>query len=224
VSRLVGDGRRAAFFDLDDTLTTRNTGELIVGYLHRTGRLSRREVLRFAWLDLQFRWGLRSFEGVAGQVAESNRGDSVEELDELMREWFEAEGRRYINRQAVEWLEAHRARGDLVAINTSGSRFNTLPIARHLGVEHILCTELEVVEGRFTGRIVPPVCFGKGKLLKAEEFCRGHGVSLAESSFYTDSHHDLPLLLAVGRPIVVNPSPRLYLEALRRGWEVRRAR
>jgi putative phosphoserine phosphatase/1-acylglycerol-3-phosphate O-acyltransferase len=88
----------------------------------------------------------------------------------------------------------------------------------------VICTRLEVADGRFTGRIVEPICHGRGKLYWARRFCTEKGIDLAGSYFYTDSIRDLPTLEAVGHPRPVNPDRQLLREARQRGWPVQRFR
>src|SRR5215475_6350161 len=90
--------------------------------------------------------------------------------------------------------------------------------------EAALVTQLVVREGRFTGEVIEPVCYGRGKVYWAERFAAEHGVELPRSYFYTDSITDLPVLDRVGHPRVVNPDPRLRRLAQRRGWQVLRPR
>ena len=76
-------------------------------------------------------------------------------------------------------------------------------------------------DGRFTGRVIEPVCFEAGKIHWLEQLVATQRIDLARSWFYTDSITDLPLLELVGHPVVTNPDPRLYREASRRRWPVR---
>jgi phosphoserine phosphatase len=95
------------------------------------------------------------------------------------------------------------------------------PLAKSLDVAHVLCTELESVDGVLTGRCIEPVCLEEGKVHWLEGFIEEHDIDLARSWFYTDSITDLPVLELVGHPIAINPDPRLYHTAVRRGWPVR---
>lgn len=93
-------------------------------------------------------------------------------------------------------------------------------IAADLPFDDFGCNRFEVVDGQFTGAILPPMCFGPGKTAHARRLAQEAGLDLAEAAFYTDSYSDLPALLAVGQPIVVHPDPRLLREARKRSWEV----
>ena len=103
----------------------------------------------------------------------------------------------------------------------AAARFLAEPLARHLGVKHLVYTRLEVEDGRFTGRVIEPICFGEGKVYWLQQFIEDEGIELSKSYFYTDSITDMPLLDLVGHPMVVNPDPILYRMAVRRHWSVR---
>lgn len=120
-------------------------------------------------------------------------------------------------------VERHRAAGDLCAVVTATNRFVTAPIAREFGVAHLVATEPECVDGRFTGRVAGTPCFREGKIGCVEQWLAGLGHSLGSisaSHFYSDSMNDLPLLERVSHPVVVDPDESLAIEAARRGWPV----
>ncbi|MGH8851417.1 MAG: HAD family hydrolase [Casimicrobiaceae bacterium] len=115
------------------------------------------------------------------------------------------------------------AAGDLVAVVTATNSFITRPIAALYGIAHLVATEPEIVAGRFTGRAVGEPCFRAGKLACLDAWLDAQGRSLrdfAQSWFYSDSHNDLPLLLAVSHPVAIDPDPLLAAEAAARGWPV----
>ncbi len=108
----------------------------------------------------------------------------------------------------------------MVAILSSSTPYVTEPVARHLGIEHVLCTRPSIRDGKFDGTHVRPACFGEGKVHWAELFAREREVDLAQSFFYTDSYSDLPMLERVGLARVVNPDTRLRRHAQRVGWSM----
>jgi HAD superfamily hydrolase (TIGR01490 family) len=127
-----------------------------------------------------------------------------------------------VSAQARALVRRHLERGDLCAIITATNSFVTAPIAGEFGVEHLVATEPESRDGRFTGRVDGTPCFREGKVRRLDEWLAGQGRRLddfAESSFYSDSHNDLPLLERVSRPVAVDPDEALEREAARRGWE-----
>jgi len=120
-------------------------------------------------------------------------------------------------------VREHLATGDLCAVVTATNSFVTAPIVRELGLAHLIATEPETANGRFTGRVAGTPCFREGKILRVDAWLAGTGRRLEdyrESHFYSDSHNDLPLLERVRRPVAVDPDPRPAAEAARRGWPI----
>ncbi|HOB61855.1 MAG TPA: HAD family hydrolase [Candidatus Competibacteraceae bacterium] len=122
--------------------------------------------------------------------------------------------------KAVALLERHRTAGDTLLIITATNRFITAPIAERLGVAHLLATEVEFVDGRYTGRPLGIPCFQQGKVERLNAWLAETGHDLADSWFYSDSHNDLPLLGQVTHPVVVDPDPILHEQAQARGWPI----
>jgi HAD superfamily hydrolase (TIGR01490 family) len=120
-------------------------------------------------------------------------------------------------------VDERLAAGDLIAIVTATNSFITRPIADLYGVKHLVATEPELVAGRFTGRPSGEPCFQAGKLACLEAWLAGLNRKLSdfgESWFYSDSHNDLPLMLAVTNPVAIDPDAMLAAEALSRGWPI----
>ncbi|HEV7165230.1 MAG TPA: HAD family hydrolase [Gammaproteobacteria bacterium] len=103
-------------------------------------------------------------------------------------------------------------------IITATNSFITAPIAAELGVPHLIATEPEQVEGRFTGRVAGVPCFREGKVAKLEEWLERNQLATGETWFYSDSHNDLPLLERVTHPTAVNPDEVLARVARERNW------
>ncbi len=120
-------------------------------------------------------------------------------------------------------VRRHLHAGDLCAIVTATNSFVTAPIAREFGIAHLIATEPESRDGLFTGRLAGIACFREGKIRRVEEWLAAQGHALRDfaiSTFYSDSHNDLPLLERVSRPVAVDPDAQLAGEAARRGWAV----
>ena len=116
-------------------------------------------------------------------------------------------------------LERHRAAGDTLLITTATQRFITEPIAALLGIEHLLATEPEILDGRLTGRLLR-ANFQAGKVDSLKEWIASQSVPVTYVAAYSDSRNDLPLLASADEAIAVDPDPALREEALRRGWPV----
>ena len=118
-------------------------------------------------------------------------------------------------------LERHRQQGHAIVIATGSTVYAAKPVARGLGIDHVLATELEVEDGAFTGK-PRALCFGHYKVKLAEQWAASHGIDLAQSYFYSDSFNDLPLLERVGHAVAINPDARLSRLAKQRRWPMMR--
>jgi HAD superfamily hydrolase (TIGR01490 family) len=215
---------RLALFDLDNTLLTGDSDYEWGQFLVDRGVLERAvyEAQNRQYYDQYVRGTLDIHEylGFALRpLAEHSPADLERWHAEFMRERI----RPMITAAARELVRRHTGVGDLCAIITATNSFVTAPIARELGVAHLIATEPESRDGRFTGRVAGTPCFREGKLRRLDEWLASQGRRLdqfAVSAFYSDSHNDLPLLERVTRPVAVDPDEPLAAEAARRGWAV----
>ncbi len=213
-------GRAAAFFDVDGTLLTVQSGSLYLAYLRRNGLMDLSSQLRIYWSFLTYRLGMLNLRRLAEVSSRWLAGRLEEEVAAHCRDWYESEVSGYFCEAILSKVNEHREQGHVVALLTGGTRYLNDWIAADLGIEHILASRLEVKEGRFTGNPIGPLCYGRGKVAHAEEFAAAEGIDLGASWFYSDSIADLPMLERVGTPVAVNPDPRLRVEARRRGWPI----
>jgi HAD superfamily hydrolase (TIGR01490 family) len=120
-------------------------------------------------------------------------------------------------------LRRHREAGDTLVLTTATNRVITELVARDLGVDHHLATEVEVIDGLYTGRTHGVLNMRIGKVDRLRAWLAEQGLdesALKHATFYSDSINDLPLLSAVGHPVVVDPDERLRSAALRNRWKV----
>jgi len=122
--------------------------------------------------------------------------------------------------KAETLLKAHKKNGDTLIIITSTNRFVVEPICNKLGVEHLIATELEQQNNQFTGRVSGIPSFKEGKVTRLNQWLEEAGLNLEDSSFYSDSINDLPLLEIVDHPVAVDPCPQLKEVARHRNWEI----
>jgi len=211
-----------AFFDVDRTILA---GFSAISFFRErlvSGRMSPRELGESFLGSLSFALGRTGFSGLMTAATAAYRGTAESVLIDLGEEVFEKHLAAEIYPESRALVRAHQDRGHTVALVSSATRYQVAPLARDLGVEHVLCTELEVEDGVFTGRVEHPTCFGEGKLMAAQRLAESHDVDLDQSYFYSDSKDDLPLLDAVGRPRPLNPDRGLAQVAKERAWPVRR--
>jgi putative phosphoserine phosphatase/1-acylglycerol-3-phosphate O-acyltransferase len=211
-----------AFFDLDQTLLAGFSATAFFRERLLSGRMSPRELGESLLGALSFTLGRTGFSGFVAATTAAYRGLAESVLEEIGEEVFEKHLATEIYPESRALVRAHREMGHTLAIVSSATRYQVEPMARELGIGHVMCTELEVEDGVFTGRVVHPTCYGEGKAHAAIGLAARTDLDLRQSWFYTDSHEDLPLLEIVGRPRPLNPNGRLAQIAKERQWPVRR--
>jgi len=211
-----------AFFDLDHTILAGFSATSFMRERLLSGRMSPNEMVGTFYGALSFGLGRTGFSALMTGMSASYRGLAESVLEEVGEEVFEKHLARQIYPESRALVEAHQDAGHTVAIISSATKYQVLPFARELGIDHAMYTELEVEDGVFTGELAGPTCYGEGKAEAAREIAQAEGVDLEQSYFYTDSHEDLPLLEAVGRPRPLNPNRQLAQIAKERSWPVRR--
>jgi putative phosphoserine phosphatase / 1-acylglycerol-3-phosphate O-acyltransferase len=212
-----------AFFDLDGTLVAGYTAAAQTRDRVRRRDLRVIEFLTIAQLAVQFRLGRRTFETLIEGSARTVRGRPAREVDEMGDRIFQQSVADLIYPEMRELVRAHQRRGHTVVLSSSALTNQVAPVARFLGIEHIVCNRLVADErGMLTGEIEQPVVWGPTKASGVQQFAADHGVDLGESYFYADGDEDLSLMRLVGRPRPVNPGPGLAKVAIRSDWPIMR--
>lgn len=207
------------FVDLDRTLIPFNSAFLHARDEWRARRLPTARFVESAiWLGL-YRLSLMDMESAFARAAAYHRGALEADLRDATATWFDRRIRHAILPLAKETIARHREAGHTLVLHTSTSPWLAENAARAWGLDDWISNRFPTdTEGRLTGAIARPICYGHGKLTLARAWAERCGADLADAWFYTDSASDAPLLDAVGNPRVVRPDLRLSRLAARAGW------
>jgi putative phosphoserine phosphatase/1-acylglycerol-3-phosphate O-acyltransferase len=212
--------KTAAVFDFDGTLIDGYSARALYRHRLRNFEVGPGEVARTARLmrgpTLSEEQFVELVEGALGGWA----GRTREDVLELGERLFAGEVAGDLLHDAWWLVKAHQRAGHTVVIATSATELQIAPLARELGVQHVLCTRLETEGGLLTGRVAGRPPWGAGKIAAVREFLAEHDVELADTHAYANGDEDVPLLEAVGHPHPVNPQPELAAVAAERGWPV----
>ena len=218
---------KLALFDLDNTLLNGDSDYCWAQYLIERGILERGEYEKKndGFYD-HYKQGTLDIHNYLDFQLAPIAGRPREVIDEWHREFMETKIRPIIHARTPALIASHA--GALKAIITATNRFITGPIARELGVEHLIACEVEEMpDGRLTGRPVGTPSFREGKITRLHEWLARLGRrfdEFEETWFYSDSLNDLPLLEMVSMPVAVDPDPTLERHARERGWPILRLR
>ncbi len=219
----------AAFFDFDGTLYTGHIWQDLVRH-HRLTRRHRHWVVAYvAWNMARFplyRLGLLSqvaFYRTWGEtMAWLLRGWTVDESQTLFDHLTDGQIMPNLRSDVMRYLREHQAQGHLVALVSGAFAPLLKSVARRLDIPHAIGTPLAVRDGRYSGRIVRPLCQGAGKPSRVKAYLAQEGLVIdwAASYAYADGATDLPLLSQVGHPVAIYPDETLLAQAQMHGWPI----
>lgn len=210
-----------AIFDLDNTLIAGDSDHSWGEYLVQRGLVDShkyRQINDGFYQDyLRGQLDIHAYQRfVLNQVAKFSPQQRQQLLDDFMRDciaplWLP---------KAQALLTKHREQGHFLLIITATNAFITQPIAQALGVDQLIATEPELIDGQYTGEIIDPPCYQEGKVARWQAFMQSRNNPDEPCYFYSDSINDLPLLQAVSHPVAVDPCERLRAEAEARHWPI----
>ena len=212
--------RVGAIFDFDGTIIEGYSARALYARRLRDFEVGPDELLQIALATTRGPLDEDGFSALLETGIRGWTGRTEDELVALGEELFAEEIAGALFHGAWQLVRAHLNQGHTVVIATSATRLQVQPMARELGVEHVLCTELEQEDGVLTGRVAGRAPWGDGKQAAVAAFAAEHGVDLAASHAYANGDEDVPLLTSVSYPHAVNPEPGLAAEAGRCGWPV----
>lgn len=210
-----------ALFDLDNTLLAGDSDFLWGQFLTEQGIVDaavyERENLRFYEEYKQGTLDIHEFQAFSQQPLVQNDTARMKALREI---FVEQKIRPIMCAASFELIARHRSLGDTLAVITATNSFVTGPIVSAFGIDNLLATEPEVINGKYTGKIAGTPCFQGGKVIRLKEWMLAHKLDMHDSWFYSDSHNDLPLLLEVDHPVAVDADEKLLAYAKAAGWKI----
>ena len=214
------DGVEAAFFDLDKTIVARSSPLALGRSFFKEGLITRSALLKSAYAQLMFQLmgaDEGKMERMRREAAKLTEGWEVEKVKRVVTEVLEEVISPLIYAEALELIHDHRAAGRLVCIVSSSPEEIVEPMAKMLQADLWIASQPRVVKGRYTGEL-DFYAYGERKAEAMQALADVEGVDLQRSFAYSDSSTDLPMLEAVGSPVVVNPDKELRRIADARGW------
>jgi len=210
-----------ALFDLDNTLIAGDSDYLWGCFLVEQGivdsELYERENRRF--YD-QYRVGELDIHEFLDFQLRPLSEHPVDTLQQWRRQYIEEKITPILLPRAQALIDRHRQQGDTLVVITATNRFITGPIVALYDIPHLLATEAEILDDRYTGKVSGIPCFQDGKVSRLSDWLEENRHSLDGSWFYSDSHNDLPLLNRVTHPVAVDPDEILEEHARTNDWPI----
>jgi HAD superfamily hydrolase (TIGR01490 family) len=214
-------GGHLILFDLDHTLLAGDSDVLWCAFLIAEGILDAGFAQRNAEIEAQYKAGTVDPVVFADFYVSTLAGKTPQQWEPLRQKFLSQEIVPRIPAAARELVERHHNAGDVVVMTTATNRFITELTAAFFGIDHLLATEPELINGRFSGATTGVLNMRAGKVARLHDWLQARGNTLSQfvSTGYSDSINDLPLLEAVNRAVVVNADPKLAPIAAGRGWD-----
>jgi putative phosphoserine phosphatase/1-acylglycerol-3-phosphate O-acyltransferase len=209
-----------AFFDLDKTITGSVSGKELAWEAFKRGFMNPLGLVRAIYLSMLFRLKLRDPYKIIEAMTGWTAGMAEKDMIQLSSEVLHSVLMPSVYEEARKEIEMHKTNGARVVILSSSITTICMEMANNLGIDDVLCTELEVENGYLTGRPSGRICYGAEKLTRFKDYCEKNNAIVSETWYYGDSVSDLPVLCLTGKPVCVNPDKELVKEALKRGWKI----
>lgn len=209
-----------AIFDLDETLIAGDSATLWLQWLVAEGHAPAELLAQEASLMQRYRLGELRMEDYLALTLQPLVGKTAAEVERWVERFMVERIEPIVYSEGMERLAKYRAQGWTLLLISATSEHLVLPIARLMGIPHAMGIQLELEDGRYTGRPHGVLTYQAGKVRRLEQWLSSRGHSLDVSHGYSDSVNDLPLLLTVGQAHVINPCQRLRAEAENRQWPI----
>jgi len=210
-----------ALFDLDNTLLSGDSDYLWGQFLVEKNLVDRdhydRQNKRFYELYNQGKLNIYEFAEFAFKPLVEN---TIEALEQLHQQFMKQKILPIITEKARDLVTKHKTDGDTLVVITATNSFITGPIAKELGIENLIATEAELMDGKYTGKIAGTPCFQDGKVTRLKQWILENEVASENCIFYSDSINDLPLLELVKKPVAVDPDEKLKAIATEKNWPI----
>lgn len=208
-----------ALFDLDSTLLEGDCELIWCDYLLKCGIVEKpfiRQVKRYC---VEYEMGVLDYVAFEHYILSPVAEMSPARVQEILKEYLE-QIRTLLRPRMLGVLQEHRARGHIQVLATASNSFVARPIAALLEIEHVVCTECELVNGVPNGKVIGKPAFRTGKVERVREWVEVNAASLNGSWGYSDSHNDIPILSMVEHAVAVSPDAKLRHAALQHGWDI----
>jgi HAD superfamily hydrolase (TIGR01490 family) len=212
--------KNIVFFDLDRTIINAISGNALVRIAYKKGIMTNCDLARAFYLSVVYKLNLRDPQLIIDEMVSWAKGMQVETMNDLCTEVLREVLVPSVYKEAVAEIKIRKNNNAKLVILSSALTPICRGMAKHLEMDDIICSELEVTNGILTGSPIGHLCFGIEKAARLKEYCEKNNTNTSEAWYYGDSISDLAALKSVGNPVCVNPDRKLRKEAIQRGWKI----
>ena len=208
-------------FDLDNTILNGDSDYAMINYLVHTQALDESAGKQNQIFIEDYQRGELDFDAYTTFALSAYIGMTRTEINEYMRPFVTKVIEPMINTLALKIIHDHGDSGDTILLASATNELIVQPIAKRLDIQNVIGTQVKFINDKCTGEYIPPSALGEGKLQLVQQWMKKNNFDdFSDTTFYSDSINDLPLLEAVDFPKAVNPDAMLEKISLERGWEI----
>ena len=214
--------KNLVIFDLDNTILNGDSDYSWINFLIEKRLVDKDEYERKnKYFYDQYYQGKLNYDEWAEFALTTIKGKKPEEIEDILSKFLSEIIEPMINIYALKLLHDHTHNNDIMLLASATNSVIVEPIAKRLDFKNIVSTEVEIIDEIYTGKVLGIPALSEGKLIKVKEWMLQNSIeSFDNTSFYSDSINDLPLLAAVSKPVAVNPDDMLREECRERSWEI----
>lgn len=209
-----------AFFDFDGTLIKGYSALALFKERVRTRDMDARELAETLIESVNIERHGKDVSDLIDIAVKAQSGKTLETMEQFGLGLFNTRIAQMVYPDARSLIDAHISAGHTVVIASSATPPQVRSAAEDLGVEYVICTELEIVDGTYTGNLSSPVRWGPEKAKAVKEFASEYNIDLSKSYTYSNGAEDVPFLELSGHPRPLNPDEELTVVAQDRGWPI----
>lgn len=208
------------FFDLDGTITKTISGRALARHAWKKGLVTFPDLIEAVTISVAYRLKIINPLTIIDKMVGWLKNVPEKTMYSMCSEVFHEVLLPSVYREVKTEIKIHKDRNARVVILSSSLAPLCREMADYLEMDDVICTELGIREGKYTGRPLGGLCFGDEKVARLKKYCEKNNITAAEAWYYGDSVSDLPVLSIVGNPVCINPGKKLFRLAKINGWKI----
>ena len=209
-----------AFYDLDHTILDGNSATHVVQEARKQEVMTEKQFRHAVWLSILYKLNIGEPASMILRMLSWLKGKEEQYIMKFSMEIFDLLVKDTVRPEILETMKEHRDKKGAVVLLSSASNPICLPVSQFLGMDDIICTQLESRNGRLTGNTIRKLVYGSEKKVRMLEFCRDKDYDPRDAWYYGDSNTDRYVMEAVGNPVAVFPDRKLLKIAKRNHWPI----
>lgn len=209
-----------AAFDLDKTILDLNSAIRVVIVARRIGLMRNRDFLRAALYSMIYKFDLQNPKHLLAKMTNWLNGIRESDLIDLINNHVSQNLLDRFRPEVLKAIELHRNNGAHLLLLSSAIPYLCKPIADHLSMDEIVCSDMESKNGVLTGKPLRKLVYAEEKEVRMREYCEVHHYPMKTAWYYGDAYTDRFILQSVGNPVCVKPEIKLRQLAKKNNWLV----